>query len=123
MPTLETPDTMKLLVDRSPELLRTAVPPGTMLHVPAGKTLQRVQFDVSPFEGTPGDPEKCPIAMAMGRLFDVTEMYLAGEKPWFKTRDGVTHQMELSADLALWVGRFDRNEPVLPFEMTLQYLR
>lgn len=112
-----------MIVDRSPELLRNAVPPGTILPVPKGTLrLRTLQFEVSPFEGTPGDPEDCPVAVAMRRLFDVTEMHIGSEKPWFKTRDGRHHDLQFSADLALWIGQYDRNEPCLPFEMTLQYL-
>jgi hypothetical protein len=121
-PALEMPADVKLIVDRSPELLRHAVPPGSKLRVPRKGEIQTLVFDVSPFEGEPGDPERCPIAVAMGRLFDVTELHIAGEHPWFKTRDGQKHLLSFTADLALWIGRFDRNEPVLPFEMTIQYV-
>jgi hypothetical protein len=122
-PALEMPDDVKqMVVDRSPELLRHAVLPTARLKYNADLgPVKTLEFTVSPWEGEPGNPEKCPIAVAMGRLLDVTEMHIAGERPWFKTRDGRKHELQFSADLALWVGRFDRNEPVLPFEMLVQY--
>lgn len=115
-------ETLHMTVDRSPELLRNAVVPGTLLTPTGGRTVQHHEFPVSPFEGEPGNPAKCPLAVAIGRLFDVTEMHIEGEKPWFMTRNGRRHELLLSADLALWIGRFDRNEPVMPFEMTLDIL-
>jgi len=123
-PALEIPDTMKLIVDRSPELLRNAVLPDTPLMVPGGSKLkvQHHVISVSPWEGEPGNPAKCPIAVAIGRLLDVTEMHIEGEKPWFKTRDGRKHNLSITADVALWVGRYDRNEPVMPFDLTLDIL-
>jgi hypothetical protein len=117
-PALEMPDTLKLFVDRSPELLRNATLPGS--HLPAMKVTKTHLFTVSPFEGTPGEPDDCPIAVAIGRLFAVKEMHIEGERPWFTTEDGKRHNLFLSADVALWVGRFDRHEPVLPFEMYLE---
>jgi hypothetical protein len=106
-----------MVVDRSPELLRFAVPQGTHLAVPV---TQKYSFIVSPMEGTPGDPEDCPVALAIRRLFVVKEMHLDGQRPYFITDDGVVHPLALPADIALWIGRFDRREPVMPFEMTLE---
>jgi hypothetical protein len=120
-PALEMPADLKMIVDRSPELLRHAVPPTARLRPSLLEPVKTLEFTVSPWEGEPGNPQKCPIAVAMGRLLDVTEMHIAGERPWFRTRDGVKHELQFSADLALWVGRFDRHEPVLPFEMLIQY--
>ena len=118
-PAQEMPDTMKLLVDRSPELLRNAVPPDMSLTPLIGRT-QTYHAMVSPFEGEPGNPDQCPLAVAIGRLFDVIEMHIEGEKPWFKTRNGQRHMLNITADVALWIGRFDRHEPVMPFEMRLE---
>src|ERR1700722_6140781 len=111
-----------MIVDRSPELLRNAVLPGTSLPPRSGLKVQHYTIPVSPFEGEPGNPAKCPVAVAIGRLLDVVEMHMEGEKPWFKTRDGKRHDLVLTADLALWGGRFDRNEPVMPFDLTLDIL-
>lgn len=107
----------RMLVDRSPELLRYAVPIGSHLAQPI---IKRWSFIVSPMEGEPGDSEKCPVALAIRRLFVVKEMHLSGEHPFFITEDNVAHPLVLPADIALWIGRYDRREPVEPFEMTLE---
>jgi hypothetical protein len=106
-----------MTVDRSPELLRYAVPIGSHLAVPV---IKRWSFIVSPMEGEPGDSERCPVALAIRRLFVVKEMHLTGERPFFITDDDVAHPLILPADIALWIGRYDRREPVEPFEMTLE---
>lgn len=110
-----------MMVDRSPKLLRYAVTNGTHLHrEPAGVPIKTWTFIVSPMEGEPGDPNTCPVALAIRRLFVVREMHLEGEHPYFITADGVAHPLVIPADIALWIGRFDRHEPVMPFEMTLE---
>jgi hypothetical protein len=95
------------VTDRSRELLKSA---GTATP----SVVSEVRYEVVTAEdieqGRRGDGIACALARALQRAFPGTEFDISGEHPTVNGNPLVLHP-----DIAEWIGRYDRGEPVQPF--------
>jgi hypothetical protein len=98
------------VTDRSPELLRHA---GFPVHCGPGSRVpvHVTQDDIN--AGTPGDGAACPVALAIQRALPGAKVHI-GATPTINGR-----VIGLGADIADWIGRYDRGEHVDPFTIQL----
>lgn len=71
-------------------------------------------------QGTPGDPENCPIILAVKEQFGL-DLHLGGSAPYVQLKNGGREELKLGQDVAEWVGRFDRGERVEPRAWTVAF--
>lgn len=108
-----TQEDLDLTVDRSPELLRGAIPV-SIGRRPSNLTLVT--------EGAVrGDGGKCALAKAVCELPGIREAHIEGERPYLITDEGKTLPVCLDSEVAEWIGRFDRGEPVEPMEVFFSF--
>lgn len=69
--------------------------------------------------GTPHDPCKCPIAMAVNRTIPGANAYVNADGISF-TRDGVAYDYGVSGKVVDFMDAFDDGETVRPFSFIIE---
>lgn len=101
-----------IVVDRSPELLRGA---RSTLGGGGGMPVNFYIDEEDIREGERGDGGSCALARCLLRFPFIEAVRMEGEQPQVKYRGAGWQNVRVAADLAEWIGRFDRHEPVAPF--------
>lgn len=102
------------VVDRSPELLRGAGLPRQIPLDKIGGSIQWLEITEEDIrEGRKGDGASCALARAISRTFPGVTANVQGENPSIYYGNGAG-RLNLARDVAEWIGKFDRGEPVEP---------
>jgi hypothetical protein len=91
-----------IVVDRSPELARNAVP-----YVPVYAGGFEITLDAS--DGTRGDGAGCPLARGF-LAHGFTDPKIDGERATVTGPSGRMVTVTLGTDVVEWIGKFDRGE-------------
>jgi len=68
--------------------------------------------------GVRGDSGSCALARVICEtLHEVKEAHVGGEHPYVILHGGTRRDFALTPELAEWIGRFDRGEPVEPIRI------
>jgi hypothetical protein len=98
-----------LLVDRSPELRRGAIPDNHERSTPANHAEMYIIDDDVIATARRGDGVACAIALVIKRKHPDWDVNISGERPIIGGQP-----VPLTESLVDWIGRFDRHEPVEP---------
>lgn len=105
----------RIVVDRSPELML-----GVSSYIPVYGPTQTIPMTPEDMaEGIRGDAMDCPIARMLLRVPGIIAVNLSGRHPTFTDQFGNERRLVLPAEIAEWIGRFDRGEPVEPLNVIL----